>query len=96
MLENLVFLHLRSKYRDIYYFKEKSECDFLVKEKGKISRAVQVCYELTEDNKDREIAGLRDAMERFNLKTGTILTLRQKDDFGNIKVLPAWEWMLAK
>jgi predicted AAA+ superfamily ATPase len=96
MLENAVFLHLRRKHKDIYYFREKKECDFLVKEKGKITGALQVCYELTEDNKEREMAGLKEAMERFNLKTGIILTLKQKDDFGSIKVIPAWEWMLNK
>ena len=38
----------------------------------------------------------KEAMERFNLKTGIILTLKQKDDLGSIKVIPAWEWMLNK
>lgn len=95
MLENAAFLHLRRKHKDIYYFKEKGECDFLIKEKGKITNAFQICYELTEDNKEREIAGLKEAMEKFKLKTGIILTLKQKDDFGSIKVIPAWEWMLT-
>jgi hypothetical protein len=93
MLENAAFLHLRRKHKDIYYFKEKGECDFLIKEKGKITNAFQICYELTEDNKEREIAGLKEAMEKFKLKTGIILTLKQKDDFGSIKVIPAWEWI---
>ncbi|MDO9553737.1 ATP-binding protein [Rhodonellum sp.] len=42
-LENLVYLHLRRKYTSIHYFKEKGECDFLVSQKGKVSRAIQVC-----------------------------------------------------
>ena len=33
LLENAVFMHLRKKYRSVYYFKEKNECDFVVIEK---------------------------------------------------------------
>ena len=58
MLENQVFLHLRRKYKELFYFKEKNECDFIIKEKGKITQAIQVCYELNEDNNEREINGL--------------------------------------
>lgn len=50
MLENTIFQHLRRKYDKIFYFKEKNECDFLIKEKEKIIYAIQVCYELNEDN----------------------------------------------
>jgi len=94
-LENIVFLHLRRKHKDIYYFKGKNECDFLVKEKGKITEAYQVCYDLTEENKERELAGLKEAMETFKLKIGVIVTLKQKDKLDNIKVVPAWEWVLT-
>jgi len=96
VLENLVFLSLRKKYKDIYYFKEENECDFLVREKGKITKAIQVCYELNEDNKDREISGLREAMNKFNLKQGIIITLNQKDKFKSIEVKPAWKYILEK
>jgi len=95
VLENLVFLSLRKKYKDIYYFKEEND-DFLVREKGKITKAIQVCYELNEDNKDREISGLREAMNKFNLKQGIIITLSQKDKFKGIEVKPAWKYMLEK
>ena len=59
MLENAVFLNLRSSYKDIFYFKEKKECDFLVKENNKITQAIQVCYKMDEENKEREISGLK-------------------------------------
>ena len=100
VLENSVFLHLRRQNREIFYFREKSECDFLVREKSKITRAIQVCYGLNEDNKEREIKGLQEAMSKFNLNDGLILTYNQEDriDLGRkeIKVLPAWKWMLEK
>lgn len=98
MLENVVFLGLRRKYKDIFYFREKCECDFVVKEGTKITKAIQVCYDLNEDNKNREISGLTEALEAFQLKEGLILTYNQTDELqiGNktIKVLPVWKWML--
>ena len=98
MLENMVFLHLRRKYHNIFYFQEKGECDFVIKENEKITQAVQVCYDFNEENKNREINGLLEAMEKFDLKKGLILTYDQEDNF-NIKgrvitLVPAWKWML--
>ncbi|MEK6887457.1 MAG: ATP-binding protein [Candidatus Aenigmatarchaeota archaeon] len=99
MLENLVFLHLRRKYKDIYYFKEKHECDFLIKEKGKITGAFQVCFELNSDNKDREIKGLQEALEILKLEQGTILTFNQEDELSvankKITIMPAWKWLIS-
>ncbi|MBW2984324.1 ATP-binding protein [Candidatus Woesearchaeota archaeon] len=98
MLENIVFLHLRRKYNEIFYFKEKNECDFAVKEKDAIIKSIQVCYELTEDNKQREIDGLIEAIEMFKLKEGLILTYKQEDEFKvnnkKITVKPVWKWLL--
>jgi uncharacterized protein len=97
MLENAVFLELRRRFKDIFYFKGKGECDFIIKEKGKITQAFQVCYELNEESKDREISGLAEALEEFNIKEGIILTLGQSDELlvknKKIVVVPAWKWM---
>ena len=68
LLENLVFLELYRKGRRVFYNRDKFECDFLVQEKNKIVNCVQVCYELNDDNKDREINGLIEAMKKFKLK----------------------------
>ena len=99
MLENVVFLHLRKKYNELFFFREEKECDFVVKEKDQITRAIQVCYHLTEDNQEREINGLLEAMDKFNLKQGVILTYNQEDelyksDKRKIQVIPVWKWML--
>jgi len=97
-LENAVFLNLRRDSRDIFYFKGRGECDFLVKEGAKISRAIQVCLSLNEDNKEREIGGLVEAMEKFDLKEGLILTESQEDEIKinrkRIKVMQAFKWMM--
>ncbi len=98
MLENLVFLALRRKHKNIFYFQDKNECDFVIKEKEKITQAIQVCYDLNEENKDREINGMLEALKEFKLSKGLILTFKQDDEFKvegkTIKVLPVWKWLL--
>jgi predicted AAA+ superfamily ATPase len=98
MLENLVFLALRRNHKDIFYFQEKKECDFVIKEKEKITQAIQVCFDLNEETKDREIYGLLEALKEFKLDKGLILTYKQEDEFKVedkiIKVIPVWKWLL--
>lgn len=99
-LENLVFLHLRRNYRDIYYFSEKKECDFVVFSKGKAVAAVQVCLDLNPDNIDREIDGLIAALEELKLGEGRIITLDQEDRYEKdgrvVKVVPCHKFLLSK
>lgn len=80
-IENAVYLHLRTAHRELYYFHEKKECDFVVFEKGKPKELIQVCYDLTADNLERETSGLLAAMDYFNMSLGKIVTLKQKDSF---------------
>jgi len=100
MLENIVFINLRHNYKNLFYFRENKECDFIIKSKNKIKDAIQVCYKLNKDNKDREISGLIEAMNKFKLKKGLILTYNQNDKFvihGNtIIVKPVWEWLMGE
>lgn len=77
----------------IYYFREKNECDFVVKDRSGRKQAIQVCYKLEEDTLRREMKGLKEAMEVTGLKKGTIITLDQEDKFDDIDVIPAWKWL---
>ncbi len=99
MLENLVFINLRRKHKEIFYFQDKGECDFVVKDRGKIIQAIQVCYHLTEQNKKRELNGLSEALNKFKLNQGLILTYDQDDHFEikgrKIRVVPVWKWLLS-
>jgi len=98
-LENVVFVELKRRGSEIFYFKDKKECDFVVREGLKISQAIQVSHSLAEPKTaEREIAGLLEAMEKFKLKTGLIITESQeaerKIDGKKIKIVPAWKWLL--
>lgn len=97
--ENLIYLNLRRRSKEIYYYKHKGECDFLVLENGIINEAIQVCYELNSDNLDRELNGLYEAMTDFNLRKGTVVTLSQSDVFSKdgmqIDVIPATAFLIS-
>jgi predicted AAA+ superfamily ATPase len=105
ILENLVFIELFRRQgevenKHIFYSKSEKgrECDFVISERDKIKEAIQVCYNLTEDNKDREIGGLIEALERFNLKEGLILTYDREEEIKisgrKIIARPVWKWLL--
>jgi len=81
LFENLVYLFLRRRFKEINYFSEDGECDFIVFRKGKPLEIMQVCYELTPDNLDRELNGLFEALTFFDIKKGQIITLNQTDRF---------------
>jgi predicted AAA+ superfamily ATPase len=78
-LENLVFLTLRRRYKDVFYFQEKGECDFVVFKQSKVEALVQVCLELNADTVMREADGLVEAMQFFGATNGEIVTLNQTD-----------------
>ena len=102
-LENVVFLSLRRQFQEIYYHKNNKthkECDFLIKEKERITQAIQVCYSMTEQStREREIEGLLDAMNSYNLNNGLILTFEENEelliDGKKIEVLPITDWLLG-
>jgi len=97
--ENLVFLQLKRLRNEVYYFKQKKECDFIVRNNNKKMSALQVCYTMTEENKEREIAGLVEALEYLELDEGIIITAAQDDKFEYknkiISVIQAWKWLSA-
>ena len=97
-LENLVFLHLRKKYTELYYFDEKGECDFVAMNNGQVMELVQVCYELTADNLQRELNGLLAAIQFFGQQKATIVTFTGVDHIVKegftIEVVPAYQFLI--
>lgn len=99
-LENLVYLHLRRKHKELYFFREKGECDFVVAVKGKVEQAVQVCYHIDDTNFEREYHGLLEALRFFKLSEGVIVTFDQRDSFEkdgfSITLVPAFEYLAGQ
>ncbi len=96
LLENMVFMQLRRQTPEIYYFSAKKECDFVVFLHGKLHGLYQVCWLLDENNMDRELSGLVEAMNFFGLKDAILITQNQTDIFmfdeKTITAMPFHEW----
>lgn len=102
-LENIVFLELMRKNQTIFYHQDKKECDFIIKKGAKIVFAIQVTSNLeNSERKRREMDGLIEAMEKYNLNEGLILTeneekeekIQIKGKQTTIHILPIWKWLL--
>jgi len=97
LLENMVFNSLIID-NEVFYYSGKRECDFITVKNKRIYQAIQVCYELNDDNRERELSGLIEAMDKFKIQEGIILTSGQEEEIKagkkKIKVLPAWKWLL--
>ena len=99
MLENMVFIELRRRGQEIFYYRGKRECDFILREGNKITGAIQVCYNLEDtDTQTREINGLLEAMVTHDLAEGLILTDDAEKDIEiqgkRIKIKPVFKWLL--
>ena len=103
-LENTIFLWLRRQSdfkRDIYFYKGKKECDFILFDRNKPVKLIQSCWSLSDpDTIKREIQGLTDAAKNLKCKDLTIVTSEEEDEIKAenfiIKVVPAWKLLLEK
>jgi predicted AAA+ superfamily ATPase len=100
LLENLVFVSLRHKYQEIFYYHTTNglEVDFLIINSQGEKELVQVCESLFEEKtRKREVNALQCAMKDFSLKKALIITLDEFDEilFDDcvIKVVPIWQYL---
>jgi len=98
LLENMVALEFMKAEKELFYFKNKKECDFIVKDKNEYL-PVQVSYEINNnDTKLRELKGLAVACKYLKTDKGTIITFDQEEElvFQNIKVniVPVYKYFL--
>ena len=99
-IENLVFIELkrRSSEAEIYYWKNKGEVDFVIKEGLRVKELIQVCYAIDEKTEEREVKSLLKAMDEFTLKEGLVITedVDKDEDVANKKIVyrPLWKWLL--
>ena len=99
LLENAVFLELKRRNKEIYYFEDKKECDFIIKSGRTITQTIQVADNLSDPKtRKREIEGLKLAMGKFNLAKGLIITYDAEEkiveDNKQIDIIPFWKWSL--
>ena len=100
-LENLIFLELKRKNEEIYYYKTKNnyEIDFITKDKNKIKDIIQVSYVFkNQDTIKREERALIDAMEELNLNQSYLINEEENKEkkIGKKKIIyiKTLDWML--
>jgi len=101
LLENLVFLELIRREKDVSYFQtsQNEEVDFLIKKGKKVNQLIQVCYDFSNFmTKDRETKSLLKASEEFKCNNLLILTNSQEEEIKlkgkKIIIKPVWKWLL--
>lgn len=102
-MENLVFLSLLREgceiNKNIFYFSDDKEIDFLVKKGDKIKFLIQACYNIEDYiTKEREISALIKASGKFKCNNLIIITAdyeaEEKIKGKKIKFIPLWKWLL--
>ncbi|MEA2017127.1 MAG: ATP-binding protein [Campylobacterota bacterium] len=89
LFENLVFSELLKYGYEIYYYNKNFECDFIVKKDKKVI-AIQVCYELNEQNRAREFNGLKKLP--FDIDEKYLVTYNQIEQNDEINIISFWEF----
>jgi len=102
ILENIVFLELKRRHQEIFYYKTKEnyEVDFLIKEKEQITHLIQVSLTLNDEKTlKREIRSLIKAKQELNSNAKLIILTMDNDTTLNIEdekieVINVIKWLL--
>ncbi len=102
-LETIVYLSLRQKNQNIYYYltESGSEIDFCIKEGNKITQLVQVADNMeSPETRKREISALEQGLSEHRNASGIIITADTEDDITvnqkKISITPIYQWLLEK
>lgn len=98
-LETTVALELLKQGKQIAYYQDGAECDFVVTQKGMVTSAIQVCVDLFDEaTRKRELRGLVRCCTRFGLDEGVIITVNSEETINvdniTVRVVPAWRYFL--
>ena len=76
LLENMVFIELKRRGREVFYHDGAKECDFIVREGIHIVQCIQVSVSLADERTHkREVDGLLDAARTYGTTDNLIITL---------------------
>lgn len=105
VLENIVFLELKKMQYEIFYHREIKECDFVIRKSPSTLQAIQVSKDISDPaTKKREIEGLVEALKRFSLTEGLIITendelvetVKKEGVTFKVVVVPIWKWLIFR
>ena len=94
LAENLVGIELRRKQQEFYYWRNKGEVDFIVKNKDRSMSAINVTY--TNEIPNREVESLQEFKQfsKSKIKELLILTRDLEKQEQGIRYIPLWKWLL--
>ena len=99
LAENAVYLELRRNNKQLFYYKQGQEVDFVITELGNPVDAIQVCYcdFENQETRNREINALLEFLRTLELPSGKILTLSLEDvllrEGKTIHLIPLYQWL---
>lgn len=95
LVENVVFIELKRRNKNPYYWKNKGEVDFILKEKDQSLIAANVSY--TDTIEEREIKSLLEFKKNYK-KTKQLLVITKdiEKEENEIKFIPLWKWLLEE
>lgn len=99
LAENTVFIELKRQNKEIYYYKNEGEVDFIITENFKAQQAIQVSYSNLEEEStySREINSLLLCIKDLNLPEGLLLSKDREEilkiDGKKIKMIPLYKWL---
>ena len=101
LLENMVFMHLRRGGYEVEYVNTRDghEADFFARHRiSGEAQLIQVCWDMSDKKTlERELKGLKSAMNELSFSTGTLITWDDETIIENkIKVIPIWKWLCGK
>jgi len=102
--ENIVFLELQRRNKDLYYWKSQKgkEVDFVIKKGLNITEAIQVCFSLADDKtRQRELRALAEVKNELKAEHLTVITDDEESTVpiehprcqGEINIIPLWKWL---
>ena len=101
LMENIVFLQLKRKNKELYFYTDSAggEVDFVIRDGLKIKELIQVCYSLDNlETREREIRSLIRGSKQLECRNLTIITYDQEKEEiikeKKIKFIPLWKWLL--
>ncbi len=94
LAENTAFLELKRREKEIFYWKNKNEVDFVIKNADNSLEAINVSY--TNEINERETKGLQEFKKEFKkTKKLTLITKDLEKKENGIKFTPLWKWLLT-
>jgi len=93
LAENCVFIQLKRQEKQPYYWKNKNEVDFVIKNANNSLEAINVSY--ADEIPERETLGLLE-FKKSNKKVNKLLIITKnlEKTEGSIQYLPLWKWLL--